>query len=152
MNPIAAAASRASISTRARTRVVGSSSTAASTPEKTVTAAKNPTTAQARGSAGGGKSVRATATAPTTTSVARSRTSQRPGRLPIPFLQPGNRPGGDLARRLVRVVEIGGHGVPFAVTTDVACRDQRVEAEPPAVVTRHVEPREPAPQLVGVAP
>ncbi len=50
MNPIATTESRASSRMRARTRVVGASSTTESTPEKTVTAAKKPTTAHAHGS------------------------------------------------------------------------------------------------------
>src|SRR5262249_44097101 len=112
---------------RARTRVTGESSTRESTPEKTVTAAKNPTTAQAHGVYEGGKSVSETATAPTTTRTARSRTSQRPGRLSIPFLQPRERPGRELAGGLVGVFEVAGHRVPFAVATHVACRHQRVQ-------------------------
>src|SRR5438477_2894633 len=152
MKPIATTESRASSSTRARTRSVGPSSITESAPEKTVTAAKNPTTAQAHGTYDGGKSVRETATMPTTTSTARSRTSQRPGRLSIPFLQPSERPGCQLAGRLVRIVEMGGHGIPFAVATHVACRHQRVEPQPAAVVARHIEPPEAAPQLVRLAP
>src|SRR3954449_5653901 len=148
---IATSASRASSRIRARTRVTGPSSTTESTPEKMGTAAENPTTAQAHASYEGGKSVRATAIAPATTSAARSRTSQRPGRLSTAFLQPLQRPRRDFARRLVRVVEVGGHGVPFAVATHVACRDQRVQSETAAVVSRDVEPREAAPQLVRVA-
>src|SRR5215469_303982 len=152
MKPIATTASSASSSRRARTRVTGPSSITESAPEKTVSAAKKPTTAQAQGSYDGGKSVRATAIAPTTTSTARTRTSQPPGRRSIPFLKPRERPGSDLARGVVRIVEAGGHGVPFAATTHVACRHQRIEAEPAAVVARHVEPRETAPQLIRIAP
>ena len=37
---------------------------------------------------------------------------------------------------------MGGHGVPFAVATHVACRDERIEPEAAAVVARHVQPRE----------
>src|SRR6478735_2948286 len=151
MNPIATTESRASSSTRARTRVVGSSSITESAPEKTVTAAKNPTTAHAHAVYPGGKFVRATAIAPTTTSTARSRTSQRPGRLSIPVLHPRQRPGRQLAGRLVWVVEMGGHRVPFAVATHVACRNERIEPEPAAVVARHVKPDEAVPQLVRVA-
>src|SRR5262249_6392326 len=111
-------------------------------PENTVTAAKNPTTAQAQASYDGGKLVRATAPAETSTRIARNRTSQRPGRLSISFLQPLERPGSELATGLVGVVEEAGHGVPFAAATHVACRNKRVEPEPAAVVSRDVEPRE----------
>src|ERR1700751_5593466 len=117
MKPIGTTGPGARTTPRARPRAGGPSSTTERTPEKTVSAAKNPTTAQAQGSYEGGKSVRATAITPTTTSTARSRTSQRPGRLSIAFLQPRQRPGCRIAGRLVRVVEMGGHGVPFAVAT-----------------------------------
>src|SRR4051812_22167836 len=137
--------------TRARARAMRSSSTADRIPDATVTAAKKPTTAHAHGVYDGGKFVSATATTATTTSAARSSTSQRPGRLSIPFLQPRERPRCALARRLVRIVEKGGHGFPFAVATHVACRQQRVETKPAAVVARHVEPGKPGAQHVGVA-
>src|SRR5579884_2158099 len=92
------------------------------------------------------------ASAPTSTSTARNRTSQRPGRSSTASLQPRERPRGDLSGRLVRIVEALLHGVPFGVAAHVACRDERVEPQAATVVPRHVEPLEAPPQVVGVAP
>src|SRR6478735_3599382 len=123
-------ASQATRRSRACMRATRSSSTTDRIPEVTVTATKKPTTAHAQASYEGGKLVPETATMDTTTSAARNRTSQRPGRLNTAFLHPGERPRGELTGRLFRVVEIGDHGVPFAVSTHVACRDERVEPKP----------------------
>src|SRR5438094_2189497 len=102
---MATSASHAIRSARARTRAAGPSSTRERAAESAVTAAKKPTTAQPHASYEGGKVVPATAATATITSAARSRTSQRPGRLNTSPLQLGERPGRELARRLVRVVE-----------------------------------------------
>src|SRR5436305_276682 len=78
---MAATPSSTIAASRARVRAARSSSLRATSAESAVDAAKNPTTPQAHGRYPAGKSVTETSTTATTTSAARSRTNQWPGRL-----------------------------------------------------------------------
>src|SRR5262245_60698698 len=152
MNPMATRPSHTIRSARAHTRARGPSSIRERTSETIVSSAKNPTTAHPHTSYEEfGMFVSATATLAATTRTARNRTNQRPGRSGIALVHPRQRPGGDLAGRPVRIVEILLHCAPFVVPTHVACRNERIEPEAAAVVTRYVQPVEALPQRLRVA-
>src|SRR5271169_1213426 len=79
-----------------------------------------------------------------------ARSPRSPFRSGTAGLHPRERPGGVLAQHPVAVLEVRLDGAALGLSADVSGGDERVAAQPAAVVARHVEPAVAAAKLAGV--